>query len=195
MSFLRSVTLSDAGPMVRGAGVVLRVPQMSDYEEWAALREASRSFLVPWEPTWPADDLTRSAFRRRLRRYWRDVREDQSYPFFVYRLPDEVLVGGLTLSNIRRGVAQTCSLGYWVGQPYARRGYMSAAVRAVIPFVFDTLRLHRLEAACLPTNEASIRLLRSCGFTEEGYARGYLQINGVWRDHLCFAILSTDSRP
>jgi len=195
MSFLRSVTLSETGPVVRGDGVVLHIPQMSDYEEWAALRERSRAFLVPWEPTWPADDLTRSAFRRRMRRYWRDVREDQSYPFFVYRQEDDALVGGLTLGNIRRGVAQTCSVGYWVGQPYARRGYMSAAVRAVIPFVFDVLRLHRLEAACLPTNEASIRLLRSCGFQQEGYARGFLQINGVWQDHLTFAILSTDSRP
>jgi len=195
MSFLRSVTLSETGPVVRGDGVVLHIPQMSDYEEWAALRERSRAFLVPWEPTWPADDLTRSAFRRRMRRYWRDVREDQSYPFFVYRQEDDALVGGLTLGNIRRGVAQTCSVGYWVGQPYARRGYMSAAVRAVIPFVFNVLRLHRLEAACLPTNEASIRLLRSCGFQQEGYARGFLQINGVWQDHLTFAILSTDSRP
>jgi len=194
MSFLRSVTLSETGPVVRGDGVVLHIPQMSDYEEWAALRERSRAFLVPWEPTWPADDLTRSAFRRRMRRYWRDVREDQSYPFFVYRQEDDALVGGLTLGNIRRGVAQTCSVGYWVGQPYARRGYMSAAVRAVIPFVFNVLRLHRLEAACLPTNEASIRLLRSCGFQQEGYARGFLQINGVWQDHLTFAILSTDSR-
>ena len=194
MSFLRSVTLSETGPVVRGDGVVLHIPQMSDYEEWAALRERSRAFLVPWEPTWPADDLTRSAFRRRMRRYWRDVREDQSYPFFVYRQEDDALVGGLTLGNIRRGVAQTCSVGYWVGQPYARRGYMSAAVRAVIPFVFNVLRLHRLEAACLPTNEASIRLLRSCGFQQEGYARGFLQINGVWHDHLTFAILSTDSR-
>lgn len=195
MSFLRSVTLSETGPVVRGNGVVLHIPQMADFEEWAMLRERSRSFLVPWEPTWPSDDLTRSAFRRRMRRYWRDVREDQSYPFFVYDNETDALVGGLTLSNIRRGVAQTCALGYWVGQPYARRGLMSSAVRAVIPYVFNVLRLHRLEASCLPTNEASIRLLRSCGFREEGYARGFLQINGMWQDHLAFAILSSDSRP
>lgn len=194
MVFLRSVTPGDLGPVVHGDGLVLRVPQMSDFEEWSALREVSRSFLVPWEPMWPADDLTRSAFRRRIRRYWRDVREDQSYPFFVYRDEDDVLLGGLTLSNIRRGVAQTCSLGYWIGQPYAGRGYMTSAVRAVIPFCFESLRLHRLEAACLPTNEPSIRLLRRCGFREEGYARGFLRINGVWRDHLLFAILSDDLR-
>jgi ribosomal-protein-alanine N-acetyltransferase len=195
MSFLRSVTLSETGPVIKGSGVVLHIPQMSDFEEWAILRERSRSFLVPWEPTWPSDDLTRSAFRRRMRRYWRDVREDQSYPFFVYRQDNDTLVGGLTLSNIRRGVSQTCSLGYWVGQPHARQGFTSAAVRAVMPFVFNVLRLHRLEAACLPTNDASIRLLRSCGFREEGYARGFLQINGMWQDHLTFAILSSDSRP
>ncbi|MGF7159716.1 ribosomal-protein-alanine N-acetyltransferase [Rhodoligotrophos appendicifer] len=194
MAFLRSVSPSDLGPVIYGDGVILHVPQMADYEDWCSLRDQSRSFLVPWEPTWPSDDLTRSAFRRRLRRYWRDVREDQAYPFFVYRLDDETLLGGLTLSNIRRGVSQTCSLGYWIGERYARRGYMSAAVRSIIPFVFDNLRLHRLEAACLPSNDASINLLKGCGFTEEGYARGFLRINGVWQDHLSFAILSDDSR-
>mgnify|MGYP000383301549 CR=1 FL=1 len=192
MVFLRSVTPADIGPVVQGGGVFLRVPQMSDFEDWAELRAASRGFLVPWEPTWPRDDLTRSAFRRRIRRYWRDVREDVSYPFFVFRSHDNVLLGGLTLSNIRRGVAQTASLGYWLGQPFARRGYMSAAVGAVLPFAFDTLGLHRVEAACLPTNAASIALLRRCGFAEEGYARHYLKINGEWRDHLLFAILAGD---
>lgn len=192
MVFLRSVTPAEIGPVVQGDGVMLRVPQMSDFEEWAALRAASRAFLIPWEPTWPADDLTRSAFRRRIRRYWRDVREDVSYPFFVFRAHDDALLGGLTLSNVRRGVAQTAALGYWLGQPFSRRGYMTAAVDAVLPFAFNTLGLHRVEAACLPTNGPSIRLLRRCGFAEEGYARHYLKINGEWRDHLLFAILADD---
>lgn len=192
MVFLRSVTPAEIGPVVQGEGVRLRVPQMSDFEEWAALRAASRAFLIPWEPTWPADDLTRSAFRRRIRRYWRDVREDVSYPFFVFRAHDDVLVGGLTFSNVRRGVAQTAALGYWLGQPFSRRGYMTAAVGAALPFAFNTLGLHRVEAACLPTNSPSIRLLRRCGFAEEGYARHYLKINGEWRDHLLFAILADD---
>lgn len=189
MVFFRTVNIAEPISTIPGTGVVLRPPQPADYAEWAQLREASRSFLMPWEPTWPADDLTRGAFRRRLRRYAEDQRADLAYPFFVFRTADNALVGGLTLGNIRRGVAQSGSLGYWMGAAYARQGYMTAAVRAVIGFAFGTLRLHRIEAACIPGNAASIRLLEKTGFAREGYAREYLCINGVWQDHLLFARL------
>ena len=125
MAFFRTVSFSEPLPTIEGEAVYLRAPQMSDYGEWATLREASRAFLTPWEPTWPADDLSRSAFRRRLRRYAEDQRSDQSYAFFLFRKSDHALTGGLTLANIRRGVAQAGSLGYWIGEPFARRGLMS----------------------------------------------------------------------
>lgn len=192
MAFFRSASHSETLSVIEGREVTLRAPHMGDYPEWASLREASRAFLTPWEPIWPADDLTRAAFRRRLRRYAEDLRADQSYALFVFRHGDGALVGGLTLANVRRGVAQAGSLGYWIGQPYARRGYMLAAVCALIPFAFDSLRLHRLEAACIPTNEASIGLLHKSGFQREGYAREYLCINGIWQDHLLFARLKDD---
>ncbi|HML07502.1 MAG TPA: GNAT family protein [Xanthobacteraceae bacterium] len=194
MAFFRTINFSEPLPSIVGDGVVLRTPQATDYNEWAALRELSREFLTPWEPTWPADDLTRSAFRRRIRRYVEDLRADQGYAFLIVRASDHALVGGLTLANIRRGVAQAGSLGYWMGLPFVRRGYMTAAVRAVIPFAFGTLRLHRLEAACIPSNVGSIRLLESTGFVREGYARGYLCINGIWQDHLLYGRLK-DSAP
>jgi ribosomal-protein-alanine N-acetyltransferase len=192
MAFFRSVSLSEQLPAIAGDTVVLRQPQMSDYLEWATLREASRDFLTPWEPTWPADDLTRASFRRRIRRYFEDQRGDLAYPFFIFRRNDNVLVGGLTLANVRRGCAQACTLGYWMGRNYARRGYMTAAVRAVIPFAFESLRLHRIEAACIPGNVASIRLLEKTGFQREGFARQYLCIDGLWQDHLLFARLKSD---
>jgi [ribosomal protein S5]-alanine N-acetyltransferase len=192
MAFFRAVTFSDSVPALVGEGVVLRPPQMTDYAPWAGLREISRDFLTPWEPTWPADDLTRPAFRRRLKRYAEDQRTDQAYAFFLFRREDEELVGGLTLANIRRGVAQAGSLGYWMGAPFVRRGYMAAAVLALVPFAFSTLRLHRLEAACIPTNTASIRLLEKTGFSREGYAREYLCINGIWQDHVLYARLQDD---
>jgi ribosomal-protein-alanine N-acetyltransferase len=138
MTFFRAVSFAEPALSVTGEGVSLRLPQMSDFEEWAALREASRSFLVPWEPIWPADDLTRTAFRRRLRRYTEDQRNDLAYPYFIFRNEDQKLVGGLTLTNIRRGVAQAGSLGYWMGAAYARQGYMTAAVRTLVPFAFST---------------------------------------------------------
>jgi ribosomal-protein-alanine N-acetyltransferase len=189
MAFFRTINFAEPLPSVVGEGVSLRTPQATDHAEWAALREQSREFLTPWEPTWPADDLSRGAFRRRIRRYTEDLRTDQSYAFLIFRSADGRLMGGLTLANVRRGVAQAGSLGYWMGLPYVRQGYMTAAVRAVIPFAFGTLRLHRLEAACIPSNTASIRLLENTGFVREGYAREYLCINGIWQDHLLYGRL------
>lgn len=195
MAFFRTINFVEPLPPIAGAVVTLRPPQMTDYGDWATLREKSREFLTPWEPTWPDDDLSRAAFRRRIRRYAEDLRTDQGYSFIVIRNADNALVGGLTLANVRRGVAQAASIGYWMGLPYVRRGYMTAAVRAVIPFVFGTLRLHRLEAACIPVNAGSIRLLENNGFVREGYAREYLCINGAWQDHLLYARLKDPSEP
>jgi ribosomal-protein-alanine N-acetyltransferase len=192
MAFFRTVSINETMPAIAGAGVTLRAPQGSDHAEWAALREASRAFLVPWEPTWPADDLTRGAFRRRLKRYAEDARSDLAYAFLIFRSDDDALVGGLTLANIRRGVAQAGSIGYWVGAPFARKGHMTAAMRALIPFCFGSLRLHRLEAACIPANAASVGLLEKTGFQREGYARSYLCINGTWQDHLLYARIKDD---
>ncbi len=192
MAFFRTVSLNESMPVISAGGVTLRLPHSGDYHAWATLREQSRAFLTPWEPVWPSDDLTRAAFRRRLRRYLEDQRNDVAYAFLIFRDCDNALVGGLTIANIRRGVAQAGSIGYWIGAPFARQGYMTAALRALIPFAFNTLRLHRLEAACIPSNTASIRLLEKTGFKREGYARGYLCINGQWQDHLLYARLQDD---
>ena len=190
MAFFRAVSFSEPAISIPGDVVALRAPQMADFDEWAALREMSRDFLTPWEPTWAADDLSRGAFRRRLKRYSEDQRGDQAYPFFIFRNEDHALVGGITITNIRRGVAQAGSLGYWMGAGYARRGYMTAAIRNLLPFAFGTLKLHRVEAACIPSNLASIRLLENTGFAREGYARAYLCINGSWQDHLLYGRLN-----
>ncbi|MGD2025629.1 MAG: GNAT family protein [Methyloceanibacter sp.] len=194
MALLRAATPGDFGPVIETDRVLLRAPQMSDYSAWAELRAASQDFLVPWEPLWAPDELSRASFRRRIRHYMRDMREDVGYALFVYDTRSTSLVGGITLCNVRRGVTQSCTLGYWVGAAHARQGFMTAAVRAVVPFVFDSLELHRLEAACLPENTASMRLLERVGFKREGLARRYLRINGDWRDHVLYALLETDSR-
>ncbi|HEX2150681.1 MAG TPA: GNAT family protein [Stellaceae bacterium] len=177
-----------------GDRVFLRPPERGDYESWATLRARSRGFLTPWEPTWPPDALSRSSYRTRLSRYAEDWRTDQGYNFFIFRNDDEALAGGVGLSNVRRGVAETASLGYWVGEPFARQRYMSAALPLVLDFAFTRLRLHRVEAACLPTNVPSRSLLLRTGFHQEGYARAYLLIDGKWRDHLLFGILREDWR-
>jgi ribosomal-protein-alanine N-acetyltransferase len=182
----------ERGLALTGDGVRLRPPRITDHPEWAELRQASRDFLQPWEPVWPSDDLLRTAFRRRLTAYSRDIDNDVAYPFFVFREDDGALTGGVTLSNVRRGVAQMASVGYWCGKPFARHGHTLAAVRAVAAFAFDKLSLHRLEAACIPTNEPSRRLLLKAGFQHEGHATAYLKINGDWRDHLLFGMLAGD---
>lgn len=176
----------------RGNGLMLRAPQMADYPQWADLREGSRNYLAPWEPIWPSDDLTRAGFRRRLRRYADDIAADRGYPFLVFRETDGVLLGGITLANVRRGIVQAGTIGYWIGEAHAHRGAMTAALRVLLPTLFGELNLHRVEAACIPDNAASIRVLEKCGFTREGLARRYLCINGVWQDHLLFGLLHDD---
>jgi len=171
--------------------VFLRPPERGDYEAWASLRAGSRDFLSPWEPNWPPDALSRASFRARVARYAEDWRTDQAYNFFIFTR-DETLVGGIGLSNIRRGVSETASLGYWVGEPYARQGYMTSALPLVVDFAFERLGLHRLEAACLPSNIPSRSLLAKTAFQQEGYAREYLCIAGKWQDHLLFGILRGD---
>lgn len=175
---------------VDGEGVFLRAPEPRDYQEWAELREASRAFLTPWEPTWAADELSRGSYRYKLRRYAEDARDDKAYALFVFREEDGALVGGVTLSNVRRGVAQSVSLGYWAGERFAGKGYITAAVRAVVRYAFEDLDLHRVEAACQPDNIASRKVLAKAGFVEEGAAKSYLKIAGAWRDHILFGCIN-----
>ncbi|MGF1625839.1 MAG: GNAT family N-acetyltransferase [Alphaproteobacteria bacterium] len=178
-------------PKIRldAGSLYMRPLRMGDYTAWSELRRQSRDFLTPWEPTWPRNALSRSAFRTRVRRNTYEIRQDLGYSLVLIRRSDKVLLGGVTLSNIRRGVAQAGTLGYWIGQPYARQGHMTEALLCLIGYAAQTLRLHRLEAACLPSNVPSQRLLMKCGFVEEGRADGYLRINGVWHDHLLFGLV------
>lgn len=170
----------------------LRHPEKSDYHQWTCLRAASADFLRPWEPLWPADDLTPQGYRRRLEQYQKDRRSGRSLPFLIFRHEDNRLIGGINVSNIRRGICQSASIGYWMGEDFAGHGYMSRAVALLLPYLFDHQGLHRVEAACLPTNEPSMAVLKKCGFQFEGKARSYLCINGKWEDHLLYSALRSD---
>jgi ribosomal-protein-alanine N-acetyltransferase len=189
MALFRLPSSAPPALVPRGHGLILRAPQMADYIQWAQLRESSRAYLTPWEPIWPSDDLTRSGYRRRLRRYAEDIAEDKSYPFLVFREDNGALIGGITLANVRRGIVQAGTIGYWIGEPYARQGLMTTALRVLLPSLFGELHLHRVEAACIPTNIGSVRVLEKCGFRREGLAKRYLCINGVWQDHYLYGLL------
>ncbi|MEY4966960.1 MAG: hypothetical protein RL274_2543 [Pseudomonadota bacterium] len=195
IAFMRGLTFPGGQqPVIRCEGLYLRYPRVADFPIWAKLRAESREFLTPWEPVWADDELTRGAFRRRIKRYQKETRQDSAYVFFVLRESDNALVGGCTISNVRRGVTQCCTLGYWIGAKFARQGYMTNALRTLLPFVFRTLGLHRIEAACLTDNDASKNLLARVGFRQEGLARRYLLINGAWADHLLFALLKEEAQ-
>ena len=172
----------------------LRAPLHSDYRQWSALRRESADFLKPWEPTWSPDHLTRKSFTNRV--YWaqRSISNGSAVPLFLIRRDDNALLGAITLDNIRRGPAQAGTCGYWIGQPFARAGYMREALTAMVHYAFTTLNLSRVESACLPENLASRGVLEKCGYKYEGVAQSYLQIGGRWRTHVLYANLHGDRR-
>ncbi len=174
--------------------LVLRPPEHGDFVAWASLRRSSEEYLRCWEPIWAPDHLTRKSFTNRV--YWaqRSVQTGTAVPLFLIRRVDAVLLGAITLDNIRRGPAQSATTGYWTGEQFARQGYMSEAIRAVVRHAFATLDLSRVEAGCLPENAPSRRLLENCGYKYEGVAQSYLQINGRWRNHVLYANLRHDRR-
>jgi [ribosomal protein S5]-alanine N-acetyltransferase len=181
-------------PALTGARVTLRTPSAGDYQEWAALRGESRGFLEPWEPRWAPDELERPAWRQRLNRYRSDFARGVSVAFFIFDNQSGLLLGGITLGNIRHGVAQSGHIGYWIGERFAGRGFMAEALDLLAGYAFDALKLHRIEAACIPANSRSIRVLEKAGFRREGLLRSYLRINGAWQDHYLYALISDDRR-
>ena len=174
--------------------LTLRQPAHSDFRSWTSLRIQSREFLVPWEPVWSRDHLSRKAFTNRV--YWaqRSVTSGTAMPLFLERREDGALIGAITLDNIRRGPSQAGTLGYWTGEAFARNGYMREAILAVVHHAFVQLDLSRIEAACLPENKPSRALLERCTFKYEGVAQSYLQIGGRWRTHVLYAALRSDRR-
>lgn len=193
MSLLNGLLGGQLPPVrLQGEQLHLRPPERADWPAWTELRAELREFLKPWEPSWTSDALSRAAFRRRLARYALDWREDEGYSFFIFLNETGALLGGIGLTNLRRGVAETATLGYWIGRPHARRGYMTEAVALILGYAFERLKLHRVEAACLPANNPSRDLLKKAGFAEEGYARQYLCIDGKWQDHVLHALLAEE---
>ncbi|MCS6759156.1 MAG: GNAT family N-acetyltransferase [Candidatus Devosia euplotis] len=175
---------------LHGPAVQLRLPQLSDYEQWYALCRTSRDFLRPFESRWTEADLAKRVFVTRVKRACEEAEEGTDYSLFIFQSAarQQTLVGGITLSNVRRRVAQFVNLGYWMGQPFSGKGIMTEAIATCLPFVFDTLDLHWIHAAFLPGNMASRRALEKNGFVEEGFTEEYLQINGRWEGHVLFGL-------
>jgi ribosomal-protein-alanine N-acetyltransferase len=175
-----------------GERVFLRPPKRRDALKWQKLRMSSKSFLVPWEPSWDASSCTRRAYLRYFKNSNYLANMDRAYSFLIFKTDDKTLLGGINIGNVRRGVSQSASLGYWIGEKYSRNGYMKEALKLLIPSLFVDLRLNRIEAATLEENIASKNLLKKIGFKKEGVLRKYLKINGTWRDHILYGLLEND---
>ena len=175
-----------------GKRVFLRPPKRRDALKWQKLRMSSKSFLVPWEPSWDASSCTRRAYLRYFKNSNYLANMDKAYSFLIFKTDDKALLGGINIGNVRRGVSQSASLGYWIGEKHSRNGYMKEALKLLIPSAFVDLRLNRIEAATLEENIASRNLLKKIGFKKEGVLRKYLKINGNWRDHILYGLLESD---
>jgi ribosomal-protein-alanine N-acetyltransferase len=171
-------------PTGRGPRVRLALPRRADKDEVIALNSASRSFHRPWAspPTTPAQ------FARQLAR----SRRPDVAVFFIRRVADDALLGGIEISQIVRGSFQSAYLGYQIGAAWSQQGFMTEAVGLALTYAFRRVGLHRLEANIQPENTPSIALVSRLGFTREGYSRRYLKIGGRWRDHERWAILAED---
>jgi [ribosomal protein S5]-alanine N-acetyltransferase len=176
----------DADVVSRPSSVYLRAPARADREEFLALMRKSRSFHRPWASA-PTDE-------ERFAAYLADARRPDFEAMLVCRVEDEAILGFFNFSQITRGYFQSAYLGYAVGKPYARHGYMRDGIELVLRHGFMSLRLHRIEANIQPGNEASLSLARGAGFRREGFSPRYLKIGGRWRDHERWAILVEDWR-
>ncbi len=172
----------------------LRLPVLKDYTDWVNLRRESEDFLISWEPKRERNFYSIAAFKARVKWSNRSFRELSALPTFIFSIENDALLGALTLDNIKKGASRSASVGYWIGKPYARNGYMTEALNALKIKAFNKLNISRLEAATLPDNEASRKLLEKVGFKYEGVAQSYLQIDGRWRNHVMYSLLRNDRR-
>lgn len=183
------------GDVLRGPRVELRPLKSSDWEAWRAVRVRSRDWLEPWEPLGEPgapDPITDpDAFKARCGAWERQRHFDAAYGFGIF-LPKGPFVGEVSLGSVQRGPFQSANVGYWIDESHAGRGYMPEAVAVVLRFAFEQLGLHRVEAAIVPRNERSRRVAEKLGMREEGTSDRFLQIRGVWEDHVRYAITTEE---
>ena len=168
--------------------LLIKAPESADYPLWFAVRKNNEKFLKPYEPEWPKDCLSKSFFERRLKRQAEERSAGRGAFFLIHHKVTGNIIGGVNLNNIQMGAAHHATLGYWIDENHQGKGYMRESVHCLIDYSFETLKLRRLNAACLIDNDRSINMLLRLGFEEEGYAKKYLQINGHWQDHRLFGL-------
>jgi len=174
--------------------LVLRFPLRKDFENWVVLRKKNEVFLNKWEPKKTEYFYSLRSFKLRVKWCKESFKNQRTLSLFIFLRKEKKLIGGITLDNIRKGSSQSASLGYWLAYEHTRNGYMTEAMKLIIDYGFNVLKLSRLEAATLPENEASRKLLEKIGFKYEGVAQSYLQIYGKWRNHIIYSKLREDRK-
>ena len=181
-------------PRLYGKRVMLRPITPADYPEWHEVRTRNEQWLIPWEPKRPAASADptrdRSAFEARCTARERERSTDHAYPFGVF--VDQRFAGEVNINNVTRGALQSGTIGYWIDQARAGRGYIAEAVVVAARYAFEQLHLHRLEICIVPRNTNSRRVMDKLALREEGVALRFLEINGVWEDHVRYAITTEE---
>jgi ribosomal-protein-alanine N-acetyltransferase len=179
-------------PRIETERLLLTIPPPETAARFAAFAAANEDHLARWEPPRPDGYFTEGYWYRRLERNLDELAHDQSLRLTLLRRgdPDGPVLGHVNFNNVVRGAFQATTLGYSLDHRREGKGLMTEALSAAIPFVFRELRLHRIQANYIPTNERSGRVLRKLGFVIEGYARDYLFIGGAWRDHILTSLTS-----
>ena len=171
---------------------MLRPLAPSDFKAWRDVRTASRAWLEQWEPLPDpgapdaAEDV--DVFRSRCGAWDRQRQFDSAYGFGLFLREPELLIGEVSLGSVQRGPFQSASIGYWVDEGHAGQGYVPEGVAVIIRYGFDELHLHRIEAAIVPRNTASRRVVEKLGMRDEGTSERFLQIRGVYEDHVRYAM-------
>ena len=172
--------------------IIIRHPRRRDWKSWVNLRRESYNFLYKWEPYWNIENCNRSNYMKQLRSQRSKAAYDQAYSFIKKKKNNKELVGGINISNIQRSVVQTCNIGYWLGEPNIKKGYMEESMRSIIPYIFKNLKINRIQAFTLNNNISSRNLLEKMNFKNEGVLREAMKINNVWEDHILYALLNSD---
>jgi ribosomal-protein-alanine N-acetyltransferase len=178
-------------PPIATTRLVIRLPEAADVAAVAAYYRENRDHLQPWSPTWPREVFTETFWRGQVAQRQADLAAGIAVGLFIFQRGEGAqLVGNVSLTQIVRGNAQHCQLGYGLAATAQGNGYMVEAVRAVVDYAFADLSLHRVGATYVPHNQRSGAVLRRAGFTVEGYARDYLRLNGRWEDHILTSIVN-----
>ena len=193
MTILHPFQSKKESVVLNGTKVFLRSPEFRDWREWSELRKFNMEYLKPWEPAWSPYELERGYFVKRVKFFDKLSNRDKAYSFLIFDSDKNKLIGEININNIQRGVVQSCSIGYWISENKMGLGYMRESISILKDFIFNDLKLHRVEAACLPRNMRSLRTLLKSEFEIEGHAKKYLKINGVWEDHILLSCIKHES--